>query len=192
MQRRANAMRNGGLWPTRGRVGALALGLWLALLVPAAGAEEPVAAEPAGAAAVPLDRLLRLPAGSGQGTAIERRGGHTKGEWQARFREARAAEIDARERIARTRTAIEEKVAKEGGGQWRMGAPGLGAQQAAPDPVVDDGLNTPLDYKLTQTLRRTREELARAERALQDLEVEANLAAVPAEWRALPPDAAAR
>ena len=42
---------------------------------------------------------------------------------------------------------------------------------------------TPLDYKLSQDLRRSREEVERAERQLQDLGVEANLAGVPEDWR---------
>ena len=62
-----------------------------------------------------------------------------------------------------------------------MGAPGLGAIEEGHDPR-----DSPLDYQLTQTLRRNREELARAERQLQDLEVEANLASVPADWRGVP------
>ena len=84
-----------------------------------------------------------------------------------------------RQGLARTREAIGDKAAKEGG-QWRMGAPGLGAIETA------DGGQSPLDYRLTQELRRNREELALAERRLQDLRVEANLASVPAEWRAEP------
>ncbi len=164
----------------------------LLLAVPLVGAEEP---EPealpgvAGGGAVPLDRLLRLPSGTGQGTAIERRGGHTKAEWQARFREARAAEVEAREEVAKARAAIEKKAAAEGGGQWRMGAPGLGAVDTRAEDNINNPSN-PLDYGLTQRLRRGREELARAERALQDLEVEANLASVPPEWRGLPDDEA--
>jgi len=55
-----------------------------------------------------------------------------------------------------------------------MTAPGLGGTTAG---------ETPRDFKMTQDLRRCREELKRAERQLQDLEVEANLAGVPEHWR---------
>jgi hypothetical protein len=148
----------------------------------------PAAAEPesepaAATGVVPLDQLLRLPAGSGRGSQIERRGGHTRAEWETRFQKARAAQDDADSAIARTRAAIEERVAKDGGGAWRIGAPGLGNLTAAQDPVA-----SPLDYKLTQTLRRNREELARADRELQDLGIEANLASVPVAWRRAPSD----
>ncbi len=56
-----------------------------------------------------------------------------------------------------------------------MTAPGLGATAVAPE--------TPLDFKLSQDLKRRREELARTERQLEDLMVEANLAGVPEYWR---------
>ena len=62
------------------------------------------------------------------------------------------------------------------GGAWTMTAPGLGGGAAAASP------ETPLDFKLSQDLKRSREELARTERQLQDLEVEANLAGVPEHW----------
>ncbi len=159
---------------------ALAAALAFAWFAGQAGAEptlEPEVGE------VPLDQLLRLPASSGRDSQIERRGGLTRVEWETRFRRARAERIDADTAIARTRAAIEQKAAKDGGGQWRMGAPGLGNLEAAHDPR-----DSPLDYQLTQTLRRNRDELARADRQLQDLEVEANLASVPVEWRALSVD----
>ncbi len=59
-------------------------------------------------------------------------------------------------------------------GQWSVAAPGT-----TPNPE-----NTPLSYKLRQEIRRQREEVERAERRLRALEIEADLAEVPAEWRA--------
>jgi hypothetical protein len=41
----------------------------------------------------------------------------------------------------------------------------------------------PLDYRIRQTIKRHREEIKRLERQLRELEVEANLAAVPEDWR---------
>jgi hypothetical protein len=58
-----------------------------------------------------------------------------------------------------------------------MSAPGLGAATANENPT---------DYRLSQELKRGREEVDRAERALHELEVEANLAGVPEAWRAVP------
>ena len=166
--------------------------LALAALAPLVVASDghPSAEEPG--PAVPLDQLLRLPAGTGMGSAAERRGGHTKSEWQTRFRQARKDEVEARDEVATARALIEKKAGEEGAGQWRMGAPGLGAVDPSQQDTLTNpnaNLNNPLDYGLTQRLRRGRENLARAERALQDLEVEANLAGVPQEWRGLPPEA---
>ena len=42
--------------------------------------------------------------------------------------------------------------------------------------------NSPVSFRLRQELRKQRDELAAAERRLNELEVEANLAGVPAEW----------
>jgi hypothetical protein len=42
--------------------------------------------------------------------------------------------------------------------------------------------NAPMDYALSQKMKRRREDLERAKRRLRELEVEANLAGVPDEW----------
>jgi len=160
----------------------IGLGAALALVCAAGQAAGEPAAEPE-VGAVSLDQLLRLPTGSGFGSQLDRRAGFTKSEWETRFREAGAARADAESAIARTRAAIEKKAAEEGGGQWRMAMPGMGNVEEAREPG-----SAPLDYRLTQTLRRNREELARAERQIQDLVVEANLASVPDEWRGRPTD----
>jgi hypothetical protein len=41
----------------------------------------------------------------------------------------------------------------------------------------------PLDYRIRQAINRHRQEIERLERQLRDLEVEANLAMVPEDWR---------
>jgi hypothetical protein len=58
-----------------------------------------------------------------------------------------------------------------------MGAPGPSG--------IDPGSNkdTPLDYSLSTEMRRNRAEVERAERRLTALEIEANLASVPEDWR---------
>lgn len=171
MHRRANR----SFWGTR-----YALSLVAAALVyanPALAEPDAAAAPSAGGAAVPLDKLLRLPPGTSVESKVERRGGQTRAEWQTRFRQAHEQRAETEAALEQTRSAIEEKAAKEGG-QWRMTAPGLGAAAENTDTS-----KSPLDYRLTQELRRNREELARADRHLQDLMVEANLASVPREWR---------
>jgi hypothetical protein len=121
---------------------------------------------------VPLDRLLKLPGDQGS-VGVETRAGSTRAEWLARFERARQDVEAAEAALEATRAQIEEKASEESA--WRMGAPGVGSSASAAE--------SPIDYKLTQELRRNREEVTRAERQLQDLDVEANLAGVPVEWR---------
>ena len=163
-------------WNRRGRWGrgiallALALGL-----AASAGGEEPAAQPPAPAPApapgpVELDRLLKLPPAGP--AASERLGGATKGEWRARFGSARG-ERDAAQK------ALETAQGKLGGAAtdneaWQMGMPG--ASKAEPS-------DAPVNYALRQEIRRQRDELARCERHLKDLTIEADLAGVPADWR---------
>jgi len=149
--------------------------LGAALLAGAASAADPALGD-----AVPLGQLLKLPAGAPVGASIEKRGGSTRAEWEQRFRKVRADHEQAETRLAATRAELEKKAASEGGGQWRVSAPGLGGIGPS------EGNESPLDYRLTQELRRNRDELAHSERRIQDLEVEANLAGVPPEWRGGP------
>ena len=72
--------------------------------------------------------------------------------------------------------ALEERMGQETG-QWKMAAPGLG------DVANSSPTDAPTDYALSQQMRRNKEEVERAERRLQDLKVEANLAGVPPDWR---------
>jgi hypothetical protein len=117
---------------------------------------------------VSLDRLLKLP--DDYGVDSERRGGAGASEWRRRFRDAHARLDSARERLARTQSQLEQ-VAQDSD-QWQMAAPGTSTPE-----------NSPLSYKLREDLRRQRDEVALAERQLKDLEVEANLAGVPEQWR---------
>jgi hypothetical protein len=143
----------------------LLLGAFGPSALPAAAAEE--TAPPV----VPLDRLLQLPPSAPVQGEIEKHGGSSRGEWLARFQEARSELEDARLTLEEAREALEEEA---GGESWQMGAPGLGN----PSPT-----DTPVDYKRSQDMKRRREDVQRAERRLRDLEVEANLAGVPEDWR---------
>ena len=128
-----------------------------------AGAEE---GDPA--PAVPLDALFRLPsapAPAETGTAAER------DRWRELFASHRRDLDLARSNLAESQSQLEELA--ESSDAWQIAAPGA---QVSPE-------NSPLSYKLRQQIRSQREEVARAERALRDLEVEASLAGVPAEWR---------
>jgi hypothetical protein len=119
---------------------------------------------------VALDRLLRLPAGADYG--VERRAGATRGEWRARFA-ALERDLDAARSALRKAQEELDQVAGTADA-WQVGPP---------IPGVAANTEAPLDYRLRQEIRRHREEVERLERSLRDLEVEANLAAVPPEWR---------
>ena len=153
-----------GRW--RGGLAALALALCQGL---AAGGAEPEA-ESTAPPAVDLDRLLQLPASVE--VPREQIGSATKSQWRARFASARAEHEAARTGLE----AAQQKLGTLAGSSeaWQMAVPGAGVAGAS---------DAPLDYQLTQELRRQREDLARSERHLRELTIEADLAGVPAEWR---------
>jgi len=129
----------------------------------------------AAAPAVPLEQLLKVPhtAPAVESATVDRKGGRTRTGWQARYRSAQLRLERAESDLAATRAKLDE--VSGGSSQWKMSAPGLGNAEAP--------LDSPLDYKLSQNLKRQREELQGAQRSLQDLDVEANLAGVPQSWR---------
>jgi hypothetical protein len=137
----------------------------------AASGEEEVGAEPVPAAEQPaeLERLLKLPAGQSYG--VDRRGGLSRGEWRARF-------VEVQDALANEHKGLEEAEAKldETAGSasnWQM----------APVPGMQPSPDAPLDYQLRVTIRRHKSEIERLEHKLKQLEIEANLAGVPPEWR---------
>jgi hypothetical protein len=155
----------------RGRL-ALAVALGLAAVgaraedaAPEPAAERPPAVVPGGPS---LDRLLRLPEGADYG-GDERRGGRTRAQWASRFGGLRRALEEERrglEAAQRERERIAGSV-----DQWLLGPPGATRE------------NAPLDFRLRQEVARHRDEIERLEKDLKELEVEANLANVPPEWR---------
>ena len=158
------------------RIASAALGL--ALAAPALGQSAaegdrvpPQGGRPAqGAPSVSLDRLLRLP--DSLDVSVERRGGSTRGEWRSRFEAARAAIENERAALALAQAELDEVASTSA---WQVGPP-IPGSNANPD-------QTPLDFRLRQEIRRHRDEIERLERQLRALEVEANLAEVPADWR---------
>ncbi|HEX9814435.1 MAG TPA: hypothetical protein VGB31_05760 [Myxococcota bacterium] len=147
-------------------IGAINL-LWLlASLVGAAAADEEAAPSPQ---SVSLDQLLTLP--SSLPVESSQRGGLSRGEWNSKFAAAEAEVETAKADLEASLDKLSELVGKTG--NWKVAAPGA---QAAPD----DG--SPVNYGLKQEIRRKREEVARTERKLIDLIVEANLAGVPEDW----------
>ncbi len=118
-----------------------------------------------------LDRLLRLPDSLDVRGAVDRRGGATEAEWRARFAAANADHAAADEAVVEARAELEDLAADTS--SWKVSAPGM--------PNTGNS-EAPMDYALTQKMKRRREDLERAEHRLRELEVEANLAGVPESW----------
>ena len=119
-------------------------------------------------AGVALDQLLTLP--QDRTYSVEKKGGLTRGEWRARYGEVRAEVQKQRGALEQT----ERKMEDVGGGQWSVN----------PIPGSDsDSSRSPIDFQLRSELRRQRAELERLERKLRQLDIEADLAGAPDEWR---------
>ncbi len=156
------------------RVRFLIQGAALGLAVVAAGplsAEEPGEPRPAAQQPPDLERLLRLP--NDLDYDVERRGGATRGEWRTRFREGRQELSQARASLERSQREL-EGVAVESEA-WLLAPPG-----------VTDSSEAPLSYRLHQEIKRHRAEVERAQTRLRELEIEAELAGVPKDWREEP------
>jgi hypothetical protein len=151
----------------------VAAALWALVGMPASLLAEDAPSPPI----VDLDQLLVLP--DSVKLDPETRGGATKAEWRARFQSAREDLATARAALAKTQAKLEDVASDTSA--WKMGAPGLGGADA--NPTKD----APLDYGLSNEMRRNREEVKRSERRLTELEIEAELAGVPRDWRELPP-----
>jgi hypothetical protein len=117
---------------------------------------------------VDLDALLKLP--DSMHYDVERKGGATRGEWRERFVTLRTQLAQERETLERAKLSLEE--AASGADAWTFSPAGIGN-------VTD----SPVDYQLREKIRRGEAEVARLEHDLRELEVEANLAGVPEEWR---------
>lgn len=156
---------------------ALALAAGSQAADPAPSAAPPAASEtPAPGAEVPpqasgvaLDQLLVLP--SSRTYSVERKGGLTRGEWRARYAEVRAEVQKEKDALA----VAEAKLDTAAGGQWKV--------NPIPGADTSESSDSPLDFQLRGELRRHREELERLERRLRQLDIEANLAGVPENWR---------
>lgn len=123
-----------------------------------------------GEPAIDLDLLLKLP--ESYVASGERRGGASRSEWRARFFEASERLSQRQDDLARFQGQMEGMAGDSS--TWSVGAPGLGNS---------DPKNSTLSYKLRQDIRRAREEIDEAERALRELRIQADLADVPGAWR---------
>jgi len=138
---------------------------------PATSGSAPRPAAVEDAAPVPpigLDALLKLP--SGAPARETQRSGEGPNEWRARFAVARGELTAAENALASAQQQLEELAS--GRESWQVAAPGA---QAGSD-------TGPLSFGLRQEIRRQREAVDRAQRQLDELRIEANLAGVPEEW----------
>lgn len=117
-----------------------------------------------------LDRLLRIP--DSVEFSSERKGGATRSEWRERFTDARKGVDDAQVALDKAMADLSKVAGSKS--EWQMTPPGLAAQ-----PSEDSSSS----FQLRQAVKRERGELERARARLRELEVEANLAGVPDEWR---------
>lgn len=159
--------------------GVVTVGLWISLAVRApepswAGDSPPPPPPPSSdpAKTVDLERLLKLP--SSVEYDVDKKGGATKTEWRARFQQARNELQTARAGLEKAEKALETGAEKS---PWSVAPPGVQASTQTESTA---------NFSLSQDVKHQREEVKRTEKHLRDLEVEANLAGVPADWRESP------
>lgn len=145
------------------------LAVWL-VVATTAQAEAGASQATGNAPKVDLGRLLKLP--DSYAKPAESRRGMGRPEWEVRFESVRLELAESHAALEAAQTEL-GKAAGESS-QWSVAAPGT-----SPNPE-----NTPLSYKLRQEIRRNREIIERNEKKLRSLEIEADLAEVPANWRA--------
>lgn len=134
-------------------------------------APPPDAPAPSGKApAVDLDQLLRLPDSYDAGAAQEKRGGVSAQEWRRRFDKALDELAEAERAIEKTQAELENAASESG--NYQVNAPGVQNPEA-----------TPVNLGLRQQLKEDRALLEEKKRALRQLEIEADLAEVPTDWR---------
>lgn len=118
-----------------------------------------------------LDRLLKLP--DSMQYSSEKKGGATRSEWRSRFAEARSSVVEGEKALEKAQA--EQAAVAVTKSEWQFTPPGIPAQ-------TDD--NSTTSFQLRQEVKRKRDEVERARVRLRELEVEANLAGIPADWRA--------
>jgi hypothetical protein len=149
--------------------GALLVIAWLAL----AGI---AAAQTPGSGSPGLDRLLRLPDASEYST--DEKGGASRSEWRQRFSEARGALAKAEKSLEQSQAKLAAAAGEKS--QWQFSPPGVPSQ---------GNEESSSSYQLREEVRRQRGEVDRARARLRELDVQANLAGVPEEWRTSSTDA---
>ena len=118
-----------------------------------------------------LDQLLKLPTSAEYAT--EKKGGATRSEWRQRFHEARTSVKTSEDALKKAQDELAEVAGSKD--DWQFTPPGLPAGAGEEDSTSS--------FKLRQEVKRQRSEVDRSKARLRDLEVEANLAGIPEDWR---------
>lgn len=178
---RTRAWRVPGRWLAAGLLAVGVVGLF-----PGVGGADGAGDPPADASAsgpapnVPLDRLFELPSGF-EARPAEQRHGDGEAEWRARFTEARARLERSEAALAASKAKLAEQA--ESSNAWSVAPPVGGLPKSNSD--------APLNYELSQRIKKDQREVDAAKKGLLDLEVEANLAGVPQAWREAPAEVGA-
>jgi TolA-binding protein len=165
--------------------GALALSASVtAWLLAAAVCPQPAGAQEGGEAAAPaaktapeeaappvhLDQLLKLPDQTSY--TMDKRGGLSRGEWRDLFQRVRG-QLDQEKKALTAAEARMDQVAR-GKNPWKVG-PQI--------PGFSSGSDAPMDYELQREIKARRASVHDLEEQLRQLNIKADLAGVPADWR---------
>jgi hypothetical protein len=140
----------------------------VAAFVAPAWAADPVSGDPGGPN---LDQLLKLP--SSIEYSSEKKAGATRSEWRQRFHDARAAVKSADAALKKAQDQLAEVAGSKD--DWQFTPPGL--------PAGANDENSTTSFALRQEVKRQKSEVERSKARLRELDVEANLAGVPEDWR---------
>jgi hypothetical protein len=154
------------LSPARARRIALALVASLAAVAPVSAQPAPPASGSPG-----LDKLLKIPDSVGYST--DEKGGATQAEWRERFGEARNALASAEKALADSQAKLATAAGEKS--EWQFTPPGVPSQGSE---------ESSSNFQLREQVRRQRGEVDRARARLRELDIQANLAGVPEDWRA--------
>lgn len=143
-------------------------------LLPAVGVVAETEIAEGEAADVGLGRLLHLPK-SYQASPPSQAPQRTANEWRARYAAADQNIRTARAELKKLQLKMEKHAGESS--SWNLSAPGMG--MAKPEDV-------PVNYSLSQEIRNQKDHLEDARRARKMLDVEADMAGVPDDWRTDP------
>ncbi len=148
---------------------AVLVALWILGALSAPGQAEPRPAE--SQPSVGLGQLLHLPEGYAA-TAKPQGPRGTADEWRLRYAAADREIRESQAELQRLQGQLEQQAGKST--SWNLAAPGMSA--SSPEDV-------PMNFSLSQQIRIQKEKIEDQRRKRKMLDVEADLAGVPGDWR---------